>query len=98
MIAWMEKLRVKNTCPLSLQFFGHRLHDLNPGGSDAPVLQKPACDGFAGLLPDLTEILFQSKRPGNPFLPVWLVLGPVNSGFRTFSGEVRYERAGAGLA
>ena len=31
-------------------------------------------------------------------MPVWVVSGPVNSGFETFSGEVRYERAGAGLA
>ena len=47
------------------------------------------------------HLLIQSldrKRPSNPFLPVWIVFGPVNSGFRTFSGEVRYERAGAGLA
>ena len=38
------------------------------------------------------------KRTGNPFLPVSVVLWPVNSGLGTFSGEVRYERAGAGLA
>ena len=43
-------------------------------------------------------MVHQCKRPGNPFLPVWVVFGPVNSGFETFSGEVRYERAGAGLA
>ena len=45
-----------------------------------------------------TSLSLQCKRPSNPFLPVWIVFGPVNSGFRTFSGEVRYERAGAGLA
>ena len=74
MIAWMEKLRVKNACPVSLQFFGHRLHDLNPGGSDAPVLQKPACDGFAGPLPDLTEILFQIVGDRQRFVQIKKVL------------------------
>ena len=38
------------------------------------------------------------KRPGNPFLPGSVVLSPVNSGLWAFSGEVSYERAGAGLA
>ena len=28
-------------------------------GAGTPVFQEPACDGFVGLLPDLTEILFQ---------------------------------------
>jgi hypothetical protein len=42
--------------------------------------------------------IFFGKRPGNPFLPGWIVLGPVYSGLWTFSGEVVYERAGAGLA
>lgn len=39
-----------------------------------------------------------SKRPGKPFLPGWIVLGPVNSGLWAFSGEVSCERAGADLA
>ena len=38
------------------------------------------------------------KRPGKPFLPGSVVLGPVNSGLWAFSGEVSYERTGAGLA
>ena len=38
------------------------------------------------------------KRPGKPFLPGSVVLGPVNSGLWAFSGEVSDERAGAGLA
>ena len=38
------------------------------------------------------------KRPGKAFLPGSVVLGPVNSGLWAFSGEVSYERAGAGLA
>ena len=38
------------------------------------------------------------KRPGKPFLPGSVVLGPVNSGLWAFSGEVRDERTGAGLA
>ena len=38
------------------------------------------------------------KRPGNPFLPGSVVLSPVNSGLWAFSGEVSYERTGAGLA
>ena len=56
--------------------------------------------GFLGLggLSLASLLQLESKRPSNPFLPVWIVFGPVNSGFRTFSGEVRYERAGAGLA
>ncbi len=41
---------------------------------------------------------FIRKRPGNPFLPGSVVLGPVNSGLWAFSGEVSYERTGAGLA
>ena len=40
----------------------------------------------------------ESKRPGKPFLPGSVVLGPVNSGLWAFSGEVRDERTGAGLA
>ena len=41
---------------------------------------------------------FNCKRPGNPFLPGSVVLGPVNSGLWAFSGEVSDERTGAGLA
>ena len=38
------------------------------------------------------------KRPGKPFLPGSVVLGPLNSGLLAVSGEVSYERTGAGLA
>ena len=38
------------------------------------------------------------KRPGKPFLPGSVVLGPVNSGLWAFSGEVSDEQTGAGLA
>ena len=38
------------------------------------------------------------KRPGKPFLPGWVVLGPVNSGLWTVSIEASYERTGADLA
>ena len=41
---------------------------------------------------------YKGKRPGKPFLPGSVVLSPVNSGLWAFSGEVSYERTGAGLA
>ena len=42
--------------------------------------------------------MHQRKRPGKPLLLGSVVLGPVNSGLWAFSGEVSYERTGAGLA
>jgi len=46
---------------MSFQCVGHCLENLDAGGPGAgtPVFKEPACDGFVGLLPDLTEILFQ---------------------------------------
>ena len=44
------------------------------------------------------ESAISCKRPGKPFLPGSVVLGPVNSGLWAFSGEVSDERTGAGLA
>lgn len=44
------------------------------------------------------KTVVKCKRPGKPFLPRSVVLGPVNSGLWAFSGEVSYERMGAGLA
>ena len=44
---------------MSFQCVGHRLQNLDAGGPGAgtPVFKEPACDGFVGLSPDLTEIL-----------------------------------------
>ena len=67
---------------------------LIPGNPNPSTRWRFATKGVSGV--DGERI--KRKRPSNPFLPVWIVFGPVNSGFRTFSGEVRYERAGAGLA
>ena len=52
---------VENAGPMSFQCVGHYLQNPDAGspGAGTPVFKKPACDGFAGLLPDLTEILFQ---------------------------------------
>ena len=47
---------------------------------------------------DPTTLANGCKRTGNPFLPVSVVFWPVNFGLWTFSDEVGYERAGAGLA
>gem|GEM_PF-3537367 len=46
---------------MSFQCIGHCLQNLDAGGPGAgtPIFKEPACDGFVGLLPDLTEILFQ---------------------------------------
>ncbi|MCX7385523.1 MAG: hypothetical protein NTX48_02560 [Planctomycetales bacterium] len=44
------------------------------------------------------KLTLVGKRPGKPFLPGSVVLGPVNSGLWAFSGEVSYERTGAGMA
>ena len=46
---------------MPFQCVGHCLENLDAGGPGAstPVFKEPACDGFVGLLPDLTEILFQ---------------------------------------
>ena len=54
---------------------------------------------FNGRSPVVTSgLLFVGKRPGKPFLPGSVVLGPVNSGLWAFSGEVSDERTGAGFA
>jgi len=47
---------------------------------------------------ELIRVLKRRKRPGKPFLPGSVVSGPVNFGLLAFSGEVSYERTGAGLA
>jgi len=52
----------------------------------------------AGLKQAHFRLLIQGKRPGKPFLLGSVVLGPVNFGLLAFSGEVSYERTGAGLA
>ncbi|MEJ7590836.1 MAG: hypothetical protein WKF77_04755 [Planctomycetaceae bacterium] len=68
----------------------------------SPALAKPGAhkSGFSSRALSVPPgaMTVEGKRPGKPFLPRSVVLGPVNSGLWTFSGEVRYERAGAGLA
>ena len=56
-----EVVPVEDAGPMSFQCVGHCLENLDAGGPGAgtPVFQVPACDGFVGLLPDLTEVLFQ---------------------------------------
>ncbi len=53
---------------------------------------------YLGDLDDGESESLARKRPGKPFLPGSVVLRPVNSGLWAFSGEVRDERTGAGLA
>ena len=57
-----------------------------------------AADAEEAVQDSFLEVVQKSKRTGKPFLPGSVVLWPVNSGLGTFSDEVRYERAGAGLA
>ena len=56
-----EVVPVEDAGPMPFQCVGHCLENLDAGGPGAgtPVFKEPACDGFVGLLPDLTEILFQ---------------------------------------
>ena len=59
-----------------------------------PLLLNEVADVFESV----ANLLESRKRPGKPFLPGSVVLGPVNSGLWAFSGEVSDERTGAGLA